>query len=154
MKRVLVLEDAAVARERTPWVAGRDVWWLDEVPRRPEYCVPEWMEAEDRLFLLYTSGSTGKPKGVVHTTGGYMVGAGTTCRYTFDMRPGDIYFSTADCGWITGHTYLAYGPLLNGATCVLFGGVPAYPDAGRIWQIIEKHKVGGGGWSVGGLRGE
>ncbi|KAL6750699.1 acetyl CoA synthetase [Haematococcus lacustris] len=141
VQRVLCLEDSSVPREACPWQPGRDVWWREEVAQRPSYCAPEWMDSEDRLFLLYTSGSTGKPKGVVHTTGGYMVAAGVTCRYTFDMQPGDIYFSTADCGWITGHTYLAYGPLLNGVTSVVFAGVPTYPDASRVWSIIEKHKV-------------
>uniref|UniRef100_A0A7S0RB14 Acetyl-coenzyme A synthetase n=1 Tax=Chlamydomonas leiostraca TaxID=1034604 RepID=A0A7S0RB14_9CHLO len=140
VKRVLVLEDPCLPRKDTPWVPGRDVWWADEVPRSSHYCAPEWLDSEDRSFLLYTSGSTGKPKGVVHTTGGYMVGTAVTSRYYFDLQPGDIYFSTADCGWITGHSYLTYGPLLNGVTCVLFGGVPNYPDASRLWQLCDKYK--------------
>ncbi|WIA34698.1 hypothetical protein OEZ86_013011 [Tetradesmus obliquus] len=141
VQRVLVYEKSALPREQTPWVLGRDAWWHREIPQRPEYCEPEWMDAEDPLFMLYTSGSTGKPKGVLHTTGGYMVGAGTTCKYLFDLRPGDVYWCTADCGWITGHTYLTYGPLLNGVTNVLFGSTPAHPDAGRCWRIVEKYNV-------------
>eukprot|EP00041_Stephanoeca_diplocostata_P016326 m.321209 g.321209 ORF g.321209 m.321209 type:complete len:690 (+) comp20329_c0_seq4:3-2072(+) len=104
-------------------------------------CAVEWMDAEDPLFFLFTSGSTGKPKGVLHTTGGYMVWAHTTTKYSFDYHPGDIYWCTADIGWITGHTYITYGPLLNGATSVLFEGIPTYPDAGRFWKICEQYKV-------------
>ncbi|GBG75139.1 hypothetical protein CBR_g19652 [Chara braunii] len=131
----------ALARDQTPWTAARDVWWQDAVSQQEKTCDVEWVDAEDPLFMLYTSGSTGKPKGVLHTTGGYMVYAATTFKYVFDYRRGDVFWCTADCGWITGHSYVAYGPLLNGATCLVFEGVPTYPDAGRCWEIVDKHKV-------------
>uniref|UniRef100_A0A803MMM6 Acetyl-coenzyme A synthetase n=1 Tax=Chenopodium quinoa TaxID=63459 RepID=A0A803MMM6_CHEQI len=131
----------AVSRENTKWTEGRDVWWQDVVPKYPSTCDVEWVDAEDPLFLLYTSGSTGKPKGVVHTTGGYMVYTATTFKYTFDYKPSDVYWCTADCGWITGHSYVTYGPLLNGASCIVFEGAPTYPDAGRCWDIVDKYKV-------------
>jgi len=117
---------------------GRDAWWSDAVPGQPAECAVEWRDAEDPLFLLYTSGSTGKPKGVVHTTGGYMVSAAMTFKYAFDYQPGDVFWCTADCGWITGHTYVAYGPLLNRATQVIFEGVPTYPDASRCWEVVDR----------------
>jgi len=123
------------------WVDGRDVWLDDFLKDQPKTCEPEWMDSEDPLFMLYTSGSTGKPKGVLHTTAGYMVGAYMTTKYTFDMNDSDVWFCTADCGWITGHTYIAYGPLMNGGTQVMFEGVPTYPDAGRFWAICAKYKV-------------
>ncbi|KAK4483253.1 hypothetical protein RD792_010437 [Penstemon davidsonii] len=113
---------------------------LDVVPNYPTTCDVEWVDAEDPLFLLYTSGSTGKPKGVLHTTGGYMVYTATTFKYAFDYKPSDIYWCTADCGWITGHSYVTYGPLLNGATVVVFEGAPNYPDSGRCWDIVDKYK--------------
>ncbi|KIZ01602.1 acetyl-CoA synthetase [Monoraphidium neglectum] len=141
VRRVLVYEKSALPREETPWTPHRDCWWHDEIRSRPEFCSPEWMDAEDPLFMLYTSGSTGKPKGVLHTVGGYMVQAGIGTKYYFDCRPGDVYWCTADCGWITGHTYLTYGPLLNGATVVIFGSTPAYPDPGRCWRLVEKYRV-------------
>ncbi|WJX83201.1 Acetyl-coenzyme A synthetase, cytoplasmic [Trifolium repens] len=131
----------ALKREDTKWTEGRDIWWQDVVPRYPTTCPVEWLDAEDPLFLLYTSGSTGKPKGVVHTTGGYMIYTATTFKYAFDYKPSDIYWCTADCGWITGHSYVTYGPILNGATVVLFEGAPNYPDAGRSWNIVDKYKV-------------
>ncbi|XP_021736098.1 acetyl-coenzyme A synthetase, chloroplastic/glyoxysomal-like [Chenopodium quinoa] len=131
----------AVSRENTKWTEGRDIWWQDVVPKYPSTCDVEWVDAEDPLFLLYTSGSTGKPKGVVHTTGGYMVYTATTFKYTFDYKPSDVYWCTADCGWITGHSYVTYGPLLNGASCIVFEGAPTYPDAGRCWDIVDKYKV-------------
>jgi len=119
----------------------RDLWYHDLIDGQAEQCDPEWLDAEDPLFILYTSGSTGKPKGVLHTTGGYMVWAATTFKYVFDYQPGDIWWCTADVGWITGHTYIVYGPMLNGATQVMFEGVPTYPDAGRFWDVVDKYKV-------------
>jgi acetyl-CoA synthetase len=121
--------------------AGRDVWYGEEAAKVPADCAPEEMNAEDPLFILYTSGSTGKPKGVLHTTGGYMVYASMTHQYVFDYQDGDIYWCTADVGWVTGHSYILYGPLANGATTLMFEGVPNYPDASRCWQVIDKHNV-------------
>jgi len=123
------------------WMEGRDVWWHELAGECEAICKPEEMHAEDPLFILYTSGSTGKPKGVVHTTGGYLVYASLTHHYVFDYKPEDIYWCAADVGWITGHTYIVYGPLANGATTLMFEGVPTYPDVRRIGQIIDKHKV-------------
>uniref|UniRef100_A0A3B6C9A3 Acetyl-coenzyme A synthetase n=1 Tax=Triticum aestivum TaxID=4565 RepID=A0A3B6C9A3_WHEAT len=131
----------AMKKEDTQWIAGRDVWWEDVVPNFPTRCDVEWVDAEDPLFLLYTSGSTGKPKGVLHTTGGYMVYAATTFKHAFDYKPTDIYWCTADCGWITGHSYVTYGPLLNGATVLVYEGAPNYPDPGRCWDIVDKYGV-------------
>lgn len=121
----------------------RDHWWHDEMkaPDIANYCQPEVMDAEDPLFILYTSGSTGKPKGVLHTTGGYNLFAHLTFKWIFDHHPEDIHFCTADIGWITGHSYVLYGPLSNGATSLMFEGIPTYPDAGRFWDIVDKHKV-------------
>lgn len=119
----------------------RDVWWHDEIKKVNADCAAETMDAEDMLFILYTSGSTGKPKGVVHTCGGYMVYTGYTFENVFQYNKGDIYWCTADVGWITGHSYLVYGPLLNGATTLMFEGIPTFPDAGRFWEVIDKHKV-------------
>jgi len=124
-----------------PMQEGRDVWYADIIADEPAECEPEWVDAEDPLFILYTSGSTGKPKGVLHTTGGYMVWAATTFKYIFDYHDGDIWWCTADIGWITGHTYIVYGPLATGATSIMFEGVPTYPDAGRFWDVCDKHKV-------------
>jgi len=120
---------------------GRDVWWHDEIARSSEECQPETMNAEDPLFILYTSGSTGKPKGVVHTQAGYLLHASLTHKYIFDVHEDDIYWCTADIGWITGHSYVVYGPLTNGATTLMFEGVPNYPDPGRFWQIVDKYQV-------------
>ena len=122
-------------------VAGRDEWLHDVLAGQAETCEPEWVEAEHPLFLLYTSGSTGKPKGVQHSTGGYLLHAIMTMKYVFDIKPNDLFWCTADIGWVTGHTYIAYGPLACGATEVVFEGVPTYPDAGRFWKVIQDHKV-------------
>jgi acetyl-CoA synthetase len=128
---------------RTPvsMLKGRDVWWEDEVKLVGTECPAEEMDAEDLLFILYTSGSTGKPKGVVHTIGGYMVYTGYTFANAFNYQPDEVFFCTADVGWITGHSYIVYGPLSQGATSLMFEGIPTYPDASRFWQIVEKHKV-------------
>ena len=123
------------------WEDGRDVWYHEAMDGASEDCPAEAMSAEDPLFILYTSGSTGKPKGVLHTTGGYMVYASMTHQYVFDYRDGDIYWCTADVGWITGHSYIIYGPLANGATTLMFEGLPNYPDASRFWQVCDKHQV-------------
>ena len=123
------------------WRNGVDFWWHEEAAKVSADCAPEEMNAEDPLFILYTSGSTGQPKGVVHTTGGYLVYASMTHEITFDYHDGDIYWCTADVGWVTGHSYIVYGPLANGATTLMFEGVPTYPDAGRFWAVCEKHKV-------------
>jgi acetyl-CoA synthetase len=120
---------------------GRDVWYHDEAAKVSAHCPPVEMKAEDPLFILYTSGSTGKPKGVLHTTGGYLVYAAMTHQYVFDYKEGDVYWCTADVGWVTGHSYIVYGPLANGATTLMFEGVPTYPDISRFWQVIDKHKV-------------
>ncbi|AWV98707.1 acetate--CoA ligase [Arcticibacterium luteifluviistationis] len=139
-----MVEKVIVAtRTRTPisMIKGRDYWWEEEVKKVSADCPATEMDSEDPLFILYTSGSTGKPKGVVHTCGGYMVYTTYTFTNVFQYNPGDVYFCTADIGWITGHSYIIYGPLAAGATSVLFEGVPTYPDAGRFWDIVERHKV-------------
>ncbi|MCC6529160.1 MAG: acetate--CoA ligase [Pseudomonadales bacterium] len=123
------------------WVDGRDIWYHEGIASVASDCPAEPMDAEDPLFILYTSGSTGKPKGVLHTTGGYLLQAAMTHRYVFDYHDGDIYWCTADVGWVTGHSYIVYGPLANGATTLVFEGVPTYPDASRFWQVIDKHQV-------------
>uniref|UniRef100_A0A0B6ZVD5 acetate--CoA ligase n=1 Tax=Arion vulgaris TaxID=1028688 RepID=A0A0B6ZVD5_9EUPU len=123
------------------WSTGRDVWWHQLMHTVDDQCDPEWMDAEDPLFMLYTSGSTGKPKGVLHTVAGYMMYAAATTKYVFDLHPDDIYWCTADVGWITGHTYVCYGPLGNGVTGIIFEGTPFYPDAGRFWEVVQKYKV-------------
>jgi acetyl-CoA synthetase len=124
-----------------PWFDGRDVCYLKSTEAASAECEVELMDAEDPLFILYTSGSTGKPKGVLHTTAGYLLGASITHKYVFDYHEGDIYWCTADVGWVTGHSYIVYGPLANGATTLMFEGVPTYPDASRFWQVIDKHQV-------------
>ena len=123
------------------WVAGRDLWYHDETAKVPADCPPEVMNAEDPLFILYTSGSTGKPKGVLHTTGGYLVYASITHQYVFDYKDGEVYWCTADVGWVTGHSYIVYGPMSNGAITLMFEGIPNYPDFSRFWQVVDKHKV-------------
>lgn len=140
--RVIVLTRTRTA---VSMIKGRDVWWEDEIKKVETQgnpaCPAEEMDAEDTLFILYTSGSTGKPKGVVHTTGGYMVYAGYTFCNVFQYQPGEVFFCTADIGWITGHSYIVYGPLSQGATSLMFEGIPTWPDAGRFWDVVEKHKV-------------
>ena len=136
--RVIVVK---VTGNEVPMSAGRDVWYEDAARGVPADCPPEPMNAEDPLFILYTSGSTGKPKGVLHTTGGYIVWASLTHERTFDYRDGEIYWCTADVGWVTGHSYIVYGPLANGATTLMFEGIPSYPAADRFWQVVEKHNV-------------
>lgn len=138
VRKMVVVKHGA---EPTGWVDGRDVWYHELVEAGSESCPAEEMSAEDPLFILYTSGSTGKPKGVLHTTGGYILYAAMTHKYVFDYHDGDIYWCTADVGWVTGHSYIVYGPLANGATTLMFEGVPTYPDAGRFWEIIDKHQV-------------
>jgi acetyl-CoA synthetase len=138
VEKVVVLTNT-----RTPvsMIKGRDVWWEDEIKLVDAHCPAAEMDAEDMLFILYTSGSTGKPKGVVHTIGGYMVYTGYTFSNVFNYQPEEVFFCTADIGWITGHSYIVYGPLSQGATTLMFEGIPTYPDASRMWQIVEKHKV-------------
>ena len=126
---------------RINWDAKRDVWYHELVQQASADCPPEWMDAEDPLFILYTSGSTGKPKGVLHTSGGYLLYAAITHKYVFDYHDCDVYWCTADVGWVTGHSYIVYGPLCNGATTLMFEGVPNYPTASRFWEVIDKHKV-------------
>jgi acetyl-CoA synthetase len=126
---------------KVEWVADRDIWYHESLQSVTDDCPPEEMDAEDPLFILYTSGSTGKPKGVLHTTGGYLLQAAMTYKYVFDYRDGEVFWCTADVGWVTGHSYIVYGPLANGATTLMFEGVPNYPDASRFWQVIDKHQV-------------
>jgi acetyl-CoA synthetase len=128
-------------RSLVEWDDNRDVWYHEEMMEANDYCAPELMDAEDPLFILYTSGSTGMPKGVMHTTAGYLLQCAMTHKYVFDHKDDDIYWCTADVGWITGHSYIVYGPLCNGGTSLLFEGVPTYPDASRFWQVVEKHRV-------------
>jgi acetyl-CoA synthetase len=138
VKKVLVVRRTG---GKIDWVEGRDVWYHQAMAEAKPDCKPERMKAEDPLFILYTSGSTGKPKGVLHTTGGYLVWASMTHEYVFDYHDGDVYWCTADVGWVTGHSYIVYGPLANGAITLMFEGVPTYPDAGRFWEVCDKHKV-------------
>jgi acetyl-CoA synthetase len=138
VKNVLVVKRSGAEVSMT---AGRDLWMADVLAGQPTTCEPEWVEAEHPLFLLYTSGSTGKPKGVQHSTGGFLLHAALTTKWTFDLKPEDVFWCTADIGWVTGHTYIAYGPLALGGTEIVFEGVPTYPDAGRFWKMIQDHKV-------------
>ncbi|MGE0635644.1 MAG: acetate--CoA ligase [Bacteroidia bacterium] len=138
VKKVITLKRTGIAVNMQ---SGRDVWWHDEIENVNTECLAEEMDSEDKLFILYTSGSTGKPKGVVHTTGGYMVYTAYTFQNVFQYKPNEVFWCTADIGWITGHSYLIYGPLLSGATTLMFEGIPTFPDAGRFWNVIDKHQV-------------
>jgi acetyl-CoA synthetase len=138
IEKVLVVKRTG---QEVSWTEGRDVWWHDIVPQQSVECEPEKMESEDMLYLLYTSGTTAKPKGILHTTGGYLTGVATTHRVVFDLKEDDIYWAAADIGWVTGHSYIVYGPLANGATSVLYEGTPDYPSWDRWWDIVEKYKV-------------
>lgn len=124
-----------------PWTEGRDLWWHEEVEKYPNYIAPESMNSEDPLFLLYTSGSTGKPKGVMHTTAGYLLGAAATGKYVFDLHDSDKFFCAGDVGWITGHTYVVYAPLLLGIATIVFESTPAFPDFSRYWDVVRRHQV-------------
>src|SRR6266852_358593 len=131
-----MVPDTAIAMQ-----AGRDIWWEDFIKGADAYCPPEKMDAEDMLYLLYTSGSTGKPKGIQHTTGGYLTGVYATTKLVFDLHDTDVFWCTADIGWVTGHSYVVYGPLANGTTTVMYEGTPDTPDKDRFWRIIEKHGI-------------
>ncbi len=138
LKKVIVIKNTG---NPVAWYDSRDIWYHQAMSQASEDCPAEAMDAEDPLFILYTSGSTGKPKGVVHTTGGYLLYAAMTHKYVFDYQEGDVYWCTADIGWITGHSYIIYGPLCNGATTLMFEGIPTYPEADRFWRVIDKHQV-------------
>ena len=138
VKKCLVVKRTG---NKVNWVESRDLYLDDEISSVDTICEPEEMSAEDPLFILYTSGSTGKPKGVLHTTGGYLVYASMTHEYIFNYKKDDIYWCTADIGWITGHSYIIYGPLCNGATTIMFEGVPNFPNSSRFWQVVDKHQV-------------
>ena len=141
LERVVVFKRAEEKDAQIEWQKGRDIWWHDLVKGKPQYCEPTWVGADDPLFILYTSGSTGKPKGVQHSSAGYLLGAINSMQWVFDHKPDDIFWCTADVGWVTGHSFVAYGPLAVGGTQVIFEGIPTYPDAGRFWQMIERHHV-------------
>ena len=139
VEKVVVLRRTGTADDKM--VDGRDIWWHDLMEGQPMTCEPEPMDSEDMLFLLYTSGTTGKPKGIVHTSAGYLLGTMATTKWVFDIKEDDIYWCTADIGWVTGHSYIVYGPLANGATTVMYEGSPDYPDRDRFWAIVAKYAV-------------
>ena len=141
LQRVGNASDSVAQRAEIEWVEGRDVWWHELIRDQSPECPAEPMDSEDMLFVLYTSGSTGKPKGIIHTTGGYLTGCYLTTKYVFDIHPEDVYWCSADVGWITGHSYVLYGPLANGATTLMYEGAPNFPDFGRFWSMIERHRV-------------
>jgi acetyl-CoA synthetase len=145
VKKVVVLQRVGTpigdGADQVGWTEGRDVWWHEVMRDQSTECPAEPMDSEDPLYVLYTSGSTGKPKGILHTTGGYMVGTYLTSKYVFDLRDDDVYWCTADVGWVTGHSYVVYGPMTNGATVMLYEGAPNFPDFGRFWSIIDRHRV-------------
>ena len=139
IEKVIVLRRTGTADDTMQ--PGRDIWWHDLMDGQPQTCEPEWMDSEDMLFLLYTSGTTGKPKGIVHSTAGYLLGTYATAKWVFDLKEDDVYWCTADIGWVTGHSYIVYGPLANGATTVMYEGSPDYPDRDRFWAVVEKYGV-------------
>ena len=139
IEKVIVLRRTGTADDKMQ--PGRDLWWHELLDGQPQTCEPEWMDSEDMLFLLYTSGTTGKPKGIVHSTAGYLLGTYATAKWVFDLKEDDVYWCTADIGWVTGHSYIVYGPLANGATTVMYEGSPDYPDRDRFWAVVEKYGV-------------